>query len=108
MIDSGKHSVLGIQVNAIDYEAAVTRVIEAAKSKQSMSASLYLNGKLQDSAKSTDALTVSDTSAATMIGDSRYPGNEGLAAPVILNRSLSSQSIWTIEDFSNELCSPRG
>ena len=36
MIDSGKHSVLGIQVNAIDYEAAVTRVIEAAKSKQSM------------------------------------------------------------------------
>lgn len=31
MIDLGKHNVLGIGVNAIDYEAAVDRVMQAAK-----------------------------------------------------------------------------
>jgi exopolysaccharide biosynthesis WecB/TagA/CpsF family protein len=36
MIDKGKHSVLGIDVNAIDYEAAVDRVISAGKKRQSM------------------------------------------------------------------------
>ena len=36
MIDSGKHSVLGIGVNAIDYDAAVERVMLAAKNRQSM------------------------------------------------------------------------
>ncbi|NND95903.1 MAG: WecB/TagA/CpsF family glycosyltransferase [Pirellulaceae bacterium] len=36
MIDKGKHSVLGIDVNAIDYDAAVDRVIRAGKAKQSM------------------------------------------------------------------------
>ncbi|MCC9608048.1 WecB/TagA/CpsF family glycosyltransferase [Blastopirellula sp. JC732] len=35
MIDSGKHSVLGIQVDAVDYEAAVQRVITAAHEKKS-------------------------------------------------------------------------
>ncbi len=33
MIDLGKHSVLGIGVNAIDYEAAVQQVIAAAKQR---------------------------------------------------------------------------
>lgn len=37
MIDQGKHSVLGIQVNAIDYEAAVARVIDSAKKQLPMS-----------------------------------------------------------------------
>ncbi|MFK8115564.1 MAG: WecB/TagA/CpsF family glycosyltransferase [Rubripirellula sp.] len=37
MIDLGKHSVLGIGVNAIDYEAAVAKVIEAGKQRQPMS-----------------------------------------------------------------------
>lgn len=37
MIDLGKKSVLGINVNAIDYEAAVKRVIDAAKHDQPMS-----------------------------------------------------------------------
>tara|TARA_R110002049_G_scaffold2750_2_gene21717 strand:+ start:592529 stop:593335 length:807 start_codon:yes stop_codon:yes gene_type:complete len=36
MIDLGKHSVLGIDVNAIDYEAAVDHVIRAGKSRQPM------------------------------------------------------------------------
>ncbi len=36
MIDQGKHSVLGIQVNAVDYEAAVDRVIKAGQANQSM------------------------------------------------------------------------
>ena len=36
MIDLGKRNVLGIGVNAIDYEAAVTRVIEAGKLRQPM------------------------------------------------------------------------
>lgn len=37
MIDLGKRSVLGIGVNAIDYEAAVAKVIEAGKQRQPMS-----------------------------------------------------------------------
>ncbi len=36
MIDLGKHSVLGIDVNAIDYEAAVNRVIRAGQNRQPM------------------------------------------------------------------------
>ncbi|MEL6104947.1 MAG: WecB/TagA/CpsF family glycosyltransferase [Planctomycetota bacterium] len=36
MIDLGKRNVLGIGVNAIDYEAAVARVIQAGKDRQSM------------------------------------------------------------------------
>ena len=36
MIDLGKRNVLGIGVNAIDYEAAVARVIEAGKQRRAM------------------------------------------------------------------------
>lgn len=36
MIDLGKHSVLGINVNAIDYDAAVQRIIETGKRRESM------------------------------------------------------------------------
>ncbi|MDM4018751.1 WecB/TagA/CpsF family glycosyltransferase [Roseiconus lacunae] len=36
MIDLGKHNVLGIEVNAIDYDAAVDRVIAAGKQRKSM------------------------------------------------------------------------
>ena len=36
MIDRGKHNLLGVQINAIDYEAAVERIIQAAHARQSM------------------------------------------------------------------------
>jgi len=36
MIDLGQHSVLGIDVNAIDYEAAVNKIISACFEKKSM------------------------------------------------------------------------
>lgn len=36
MLDYGKHNILGIGVNAIDYASAVDRVIEAAKQNQPM------------------------------------------------------------------------
>ena len=36
MINLGKHSIVGIEVNAIDYEAAVTLVINAALEKRPM------------------------------------------------------------------------
>ena len=36
MIDLGKHNILGIQINAIDYEATVEKVITAAKNNQSL------------------------------------------------------------------------
>jgi len=39
MIDAGKRNVLGVQVNVIDYEAAVERIIQAAKAKQGLSIS---------------------------------------------------------------------
>src|SRR6056297_2999849 len=34
MIDQGKHSVIGINVDAVDYQAAVARIIEAAESRR--------------------------------------------------------------------------
>ncbi len=37
MIDLGRRSVVGINVNAIDYEAAVAKIIDAAKVRRSMS-----------------------------------------------------------------------
>jgi N-acetylglucosaminyldiphosphoundecaprenol N-acetyl-beta-D-mannosaminyltransferase len=39
LIDRGKHNVVGVLVDAIDYEAAVERIIAAAKQKQPMSVS---------------------------------------------------------------------
>lgn len=36
MIDLGKHNVLGIDVNAIDYEAAVGRIVDAGRRRQPM------------------------------------------------------------------------
>ena len=37
MIDSGKHSVIGVNVNAIDYDAAVDTIMRAGSDRQSMS-----------------------------------------------------------------------
>lgn len=34
MIDSGKRNLLGVEVNAIDYEGAVARIVDAAKNRQ--------------------------------------------------------------------------
>ncbi|GAC1538628.1 MAG: WecB/TagA/CpsF family glycosyltransferase [Herpetosiphon sp.] len=39
MIDKGKHNVLGVCVNAIDYEAAVTQIVTAARLHQPLSVS---------------------------------------------------------------------
>ena len=39
MIDGGKKNIAGVLVNAIDYEAAVTKIIESAKAKQPMAVS---------------------------------------------------------------------
>ncbi len=39
MIDRGKHSVLGVNVDVVDYEAAVTRVIDAAADGRPMATS---------------------------------------------------------------------
>jgi N-acetylglucosaminyldiphosphoundecaprenol N-acetyl-beta-D-mannosaminyltransferase len=39
LIDQGKHNVIGVLVDAVDYEAAVERIIAAAKRKQRMSVS---------------------------------------------------------------------
>lgn len=36
MLDYGQHSILGIGVNAIDYEAAIDKIITAAKANQAM------------------------------------------------------------------------
>ena len=34
MVDEGKKNVLGVEVDAVDYEAAVARIVSAAKSSQ--------------------------------------------------------------------------
>ena len=39
MIDRGKHNVLGIKVNAVDYGAAVARILDAARLSQPMAVS---------------------------------------------------------------------
>jgi N-acetylglucosaminyldiphosphoundecaprenol N-acetyl-beta-D-mannosaminyltransferase len=36
MIDKGKNNVLGVNINAVDYEAAVAKIVEAAKAKRGM------------------------------------------------------------------------
>ncbi len=37
MIDKGKKNILGVNINAVDYEAAAAKIIEAAKAKRGMS-----------------------------------------------------------------------
>ena len=39
MIDLGKKNIAGVLVNALDYEAAVFKIIEAAKAKEPMAVS---------------------------------------------------------------------
>jgi UDP-N-acetyl-D-mannosaminuronic acid transferase (WecB/TagA/CpsF family) len=39
LIDRGKHNIVGVMVDAVDYEAAVESIITAAKQKQRMSVS---------------------------------------------------------------------
>ena len=39
MIEGGKHNLLGIRIDAVDYEAAVARVIDAARAVRSMAVS---------------------------------------------------------------------
>src|SRR5271169_5642616 len=39
MIDAGRHSILGIKINAVDYEAAVDRIIRAAHERRGFAAS---------------------------------------------------------------------
>ncbi len=39
MIDRGKHNLLGISINAIDYEAAVAKIIQAARERRSFTVS---------------------------------------------------------------------
>ncbi|MCC0175946.1 WecB/TagA/CpsF family glycosyltransferase [Waterburya agarophytonicola K14] len=39
MIDQGKHSILGININAVDYDSAVDRIVSAAKTKEACSVS---------------------------------------------------------------------
>ena len=39
MLDRGKKNIAGVLVNAIDYEAAVAKIIDAAKAKQPMAVS---------------------------------------------------------------------
>jgi N-acetylglucosaminyldiphosphoundecaprenol N-acetyl-beta-D-mannosaminyltransferase len=39
MMDQGKYNLLGISVNAIDYEAAITQIIEAAQIQRSFTVS---------------------------------------------------------------------
>jgi N-acetylglucosaminyldiphosphoundecaprenol N-acetyl-beta-D-mannosaminyltransferase len=39
MIDRGKHNVLGIRINAVDYEAAVDRIVTAARQRSPLAVS---------------------------------------------------------------------
>lgn len=39
MIDKGKHNLLGVQIDAVDYETAVSKIISAAKKRQAFTVS---------------------------------------------------------------------
>jgi exopolysaccharide biosynthesis WecB/TagA/CpsF family protein len=39
MIDAGRHNVLGVWLHAVDYEAAVARIVEAARQRRPLAAS---------------------------------------------------------------------
>ncbi len=42
MIDHGKVNLLGIQIAAVDYEAAVAKIVDAAKAQQPLVSALWL------------------------------------------------------------------
>ena len=39
MIDVGRHAILGVKINAVDYETAVERIIRAARERRGFAAS---------------------------------------------------------------------
>ena len=39
MIDAGRHTILGVKINAVDYETAVERIISAARARRGFAAS---------------------------------------------------------------------
>ncbi|MEL7496667.1 MAG: WecB/TagA/CpsF family glycosyltransferase [Planctomycetota bacterium] len=39
MIDRGKHNILGVNINAVDYEAAVSKIVDAAKARNPLGVS---------------------------------------------------------------------
>jgi exopolysaccharide biosynthesis WecB/TagA/CpsF family protein len=50
MIDLGKYPVLGVQVNAIDYDAAVARIVQAAQERRALSVTaLAVHGVMEGS-----------------------------------------------------------
>jgi exopolysaccharide biosynthesis WecB/TagA/CpsF family protein len=56
MIDAGKHAVLGIRVDAIDYEASVARIAKAAERRQALSVSaLAVHGVMSGALDATQA-----------------------------------------------------
>ena len=40
MIDRGRHNVLGVRIDAVDYDAAVERIATAARERQPLAVSL--------------------------------------------------------------------
>ena len=56
MINLGKYSILGININAVDYEFAVSKIADAAKKKQAFSVSaLAVHGVMTGFLDSTHA-----------------------------------------------------
>lgn len=39
MIDKGKHNLIGVNINAVDYEAAVAKIVDAAKNREPLGVS---------------------------------------------------------------------
>ena len=67
---------------------------------------LYIDGRELDSKEIEATFSVEDQTIATRIGDpDRQAQGDALQPPVILNKLLSADTPWTIDAFSQELCS---
>ena len=67
MIDRGRHNVLGIMVDAVDYEAAVQKIADAGRARQPLAVSaLAVHGVMTGVLATTRALTPGSHLASVM------------------------------------------
>ena len=67
---------------------------------------LYIDGQEKERLQVSGSALSSTPANVTVVGDPLGTDNEMIGNPVILNRWLTDESEWTVDAFSNELCSP--
>jgi len=74
MTDRGKHSILGVQIDAVDFDASVERIIEAAKAMRPMAISALAVHGLMTGVRMRPTAIGSTNSIWSYRTDSQYGG----------------------------------